>query len=136
MPLLERVCERDARVRVALCQLADERPDRAAAAGAALDLQRDEGVEPRADGLPPVERRQVAEHAIGVVGDDGAQQRAAVLEVVIELALAGAGALDDVVDARLGDPALVDELRCGGDDPLARRASSGGLRGSDHGVRP
>ena len=95
------VGEREPRLLVALCQLADERADRAAAAGAPLELQRDEGVKPRADGLPAVERRQVDQHAVRVVGDDGAQQRGAVLEVVVELALAGTGALDHVVDARL-----------------------------------
>ncbi len=63
--------------------------------------------------LPAVERTRewdYGEHCLGVVDHDGAQQRGPILEVVVELALARAGALDHVVEARLGAAALVHEL--------------------------
>src|ERR1700736_5938023 len=61
----------------------------------------------------------------GVDGDvdDGVDEVIAVFEVVVELAAAGAGACPDVVEAHAGGALLGDELGCGLQDPLPRRAS-------------
>src|SRR5437870_1505024 len=56
------------------------------------------------------------EHQIGVVGDDLTQQRRAILEVEIELALADVCAVDHVVEARPRDAALTNQRRGRGDD--------------------
>src|SRR4029077_3669339 len=91
-------------------------------------LALDEHVEPGADRAPAVERHQGlllrGKHELEVVRYDLAQQRRAVAEVEIELALAHAGTLDHVVEARPRDTTLVDQAGCGADDPLARRAPS------------
>jgi hypothetical protein len=70
------------------------------------------------------------------VQHDGAKERCPVLEVVVELTLAGAGTREDVVDARLGDASFADQLRGGGDDPLARHPPAGGRRGIIHWAAP
>jgi hypothetical protein len=54
-------------------------------------------------------------------------QRVRVSSLVVQLALAGAGALEHVVDARLGNASLADQLGGCGDDPFACRAPSGVL---------
>src|SRR2546427_4567682 len=61
----------------------------------------------------------------GVDGDvdDGVDEVVAVFEVVVELAAAGASACPDVVEAHAGNALLGNELGCGLQDPLARRAS-------------
>ena len=98
----------------------------------ALLLQLDHRVEPATDRLPAVERADRRQHLLRVLLHHRAQQRGAVLEVVIELALARARARDHLVEARLGDPLREDELARRNDDPLARRASLRRLRRLQH----
>src|ERR687896_346618 len=88
---------------------ADGGPPRPPAEGAPFHLQVDQRVEPRADGLPAIEGAGRTEDELGVVLDDGAQQVGPALEVVVELTLADLGAIDQVVQARLGNPSFADQ---------------------------
>src|SRR2546422_833434 len=125
-PAFETCGDRCSRGGVALGELAGEGADRAAAARLLLDLVLDHEVEPTVDAGPGVE--VVKELALpaedGVNGDvdDGVDEVAAVIEVVVELAAAGAGACPDVVQAHTGGALLCEELGCGLEDPFARRA--------------
>jgi hypothetical protein len=109
---------------VVLRELADEGADRAAAARVLADLMLDHEVEPAVDASPGVEVVKelalITEHGVGGDVDYGADEVVAVLEVVVELAAAGAGARTDVVEAHAGGALLDDELGCGLQDPLAR----------------
>ena len=62
----------------------------------------------------------IAEHGVGGDVDYGADEVVTILEVVVELAPAGAGVRADVVEAHAGGALLGDELGCGLQDPLAR----------------
>src|SRR5207247_6942857 len=126
-PAFEAGGDRHSGVWVALRELAGERAERATAARLPVDLMLDECIEPAVDSGPGVQ--VVEELALrvedGVDGDvdDGADEVIAVVEVVVELAAAGAGACPDVVEAHAGGALLGDELGCGLPDALARRAS-------------
>src|SRR5467141_739484 len=91
---------------VALGELAGEGADRAAAARLLLDLVLDHEVEPAVDAGPGVELvKEIAlpaEDGVGGDVDDGVDEVVAVIEVVVELAAAGAGACPDVVQAHTG----------------------------------
>src|SRR5207245_10446387 len=64
-----------------------------------------------------------AEDGVGGDVDDGVDEVVAVIEVVVELAAAGAGACPDVVQAHAGGALLCEELGCGLEDPRACRAA-------------
>jgi len=125
-PAVEAVDDRGSGLRVVLGELADERADWTAAARLLADLILDHEVEPAVDAGPRVEVVEelalVAEDGVGDDVDDGADEVVAVVEVVVELAAAGAGARSHVVEAHAGSALLGDELCCGLQDPLARRA--------------
>src|SRR2546422_2002435 len=111
---------------VALGELAGERADRATAARLLLDLVLDHEVEPAVDAGPGVEVLKElalpAEDGVGGDVDDGVDEVVAVIEVMVELAAAGAGACPDVVQAHTGGALLGEELGCGLEDSFARRA--------------
>src|SRR5256712_2695100 len=111
---------------VALGELAGEGADRAAAARLLLDLVPDQEVEPAVDAGPGVEVVKElalpAEDGVGGDVDDGVDEAVAVIEVVVELAAAGAGACPDVVQAHTGGALLGGELGCGPGGPVPRRA--------------
>src|ERR687891_304800 len=127
LPSTERVREVASRLLVALGELADEGANGASATGLALDLERDQRGEPLPNRLPAVQRSEVGllhvEHTVGVVGDDRPKQSGTVLEVVVELALADAGTLENVVEADFRDAAFGDQLGSDVDDAASRRAA-------------
>src|ERR671914_1080146 len=129
LPATKRVRELASRLLVALGELADKGADGASAAGVALDLERDQRFEPLPNRLPAVQRSEVGllrvEHTIGVVGDDRPKQRGTVLEVVVELALADAGTLENVVEADFSDAPFGNQLGSDLDDAVSRRAAPG-----------
>src|SRR5207245_8218932 len=96
---------------VALGELAGEGADRAAATRLPLDLVLDHEVEPAVDAGPGVEVVKElglpAEDGVGGDVDDGADEVVAVIEVVVELAAARAGACPGGGQAHTGGP-----LRC------------------------
>jgi hypothetical protein len=106
---------------VGLGQLRDQRADRAASTPLALDLERNQPVEPGPDGAPAVERLQLwllgGQQPVGLMGDDRPEQVRLVLEVVVELTLADPRALDHRIQARLRSPALANQRRGRRDDP-------------------
>src|ERR1700752_2051064 len=93
-------------------------------------------MEPRANRLPAIECVEMrflgTEDERGVKRDDLAEQLVSALEVEIELALADAGTLDYIFEARLGDAALVNQLSRRGNDPFARLATPRGPRSRAH----
>jgi len=125
-PAFETRADRSSGGWVALGELAGEGADRAAAARLLLDLVLDHEVEPAVDAGPGVEVVKElalpAEDGVGSDVDDGVDEVVAVIEVVVELAAAGAGACPDVVQAHTGGALLCEELGCGLEDPFARRA--------------
>src|SRR5579864_1248851 len=87
--------------------------------------------------LPGVDRGQgvglEAEHARALMVDHGLDESALVAEVVVELALAGAGGSADVIEARASGPARGDQLGRGTHDSLAGGAALfGGGSGRNH----
>ena len=115
---------------VDLGHLGAQGADRAAAAALKRALVLDQHVTP---GPQAGHRVQVVEvgplglqDRVGLVVDDGADQRLLVLEVVVHLRAAHPGGRPDVLQRGLGRAALEDELRRGRDDPLPGLAPAAG----------
>jgi hypothetical protein len=132
LPAFEAIGQAGPGERVALGELTDERSDRTPSASLALLLESYQRAEPAVDACPRVQmiEQLVLGEQDGVRGgvDDSADQVVPVVEVVVELAAAGVGALTHVIEAHRGRALLGDQLGRRLHDACARALSLGGRR--------
>jgi len=134
-PGVEAAGEVDPSGLVAAGELTGERPERAAGA-IALRVLLDQPVEPTpevGEAVDLVELRALAVDGLtDAPGDHRSHQVLLVGEVVVQLALAGAGSLEDLVEPDAPGPSLGHQRGRGVDDALAAAASTLGERFIDH----
>ena len=140
LPSLEACGEVGSGVRVVVGEFGRDGSDRAAAGAVPLLLQVDQQVAPafeRGEAVELVEHRSLrGQHAVGLVGDDGADEVVLVGEVVIHLRRADTGPPLDVLDAGAGDTVGEHQLGSGGDDARPGRQALGGERPDRAGAAP